>query len=71
MGEDYGRIQSDEAAEWTKAAYKKFRKTGDLAAMDPAISKFSPTRHCGSTSEQFYAARKEVRLLPFNLVSIY
>ncbi|KAF2801996.1 DNA-directed RNA polymeras-like protein I subunit [Mytilinidion resinicola] len=59
MEEAFGKIQSEEATEWTKAAYKRYRKTGDLAAMDPAISRFSPTRHCGSTSEQFYAARKK------------
>ncbi|OCK74654.1 beta and beta-prime subunits of DNA dependent RNA-polymerase [Lepidopterella palustris CBS 459.81] len=59
MGDDYAKIQSPEAMEWTKAAYKKARKTGDLAAMDPATAVYAPSRFAGSTSEKFYAARKE------------
>ena len=61
MSEDFAKIQSPEAAEWTKAAFKKTRKTGDVTAMDPALSVYSPSRFSGSTSEKFYAARKEVR----------
>ena len=60
MVESYAKVHSDEASKWNKAAYKKVRKTGDPAAMDPALSVFSPWSHSGSTSEKFFAAKKEV-----------
>ncbi|KAF2195552.1 DNA-directed RNA polymeras-like protein I subunit [Zopfia rhizophila CBS 207.26] len=59
MGESYVQVYSKEATEHTKAAYKKVRKTGDPAAMDPALSVFPPGRYSGSVSEKFYTAKKE------------
>ncbi|KAF2147473.1 uncharacterized protein K452DRAFT_314616 [Aplosporella prunicola CBS 121167] len=55
----FTKLMSDEATEWNKSAVKKYKKTGDLGCMDPAISKFTPGRFAGSTSENFYAARKK------------
>ncbi|KAF2011853.1 DNA-directed RNA polymeras-like protein I subunit [Aaosphaeria arxii CBS 175.79] len=57
--EAYSEVQSAEAVEHTKAAHKKVRKTGDVAAMDPSLAVFNPGRHCGATSEKFFAAKKE------------
>ncbi|KAH7119114.1 DNA-directed RNA polymerase-like protein I subunit [Dendryphion nanum] len=59
VAEAYGEVRSDEAAEHTKAAYKKVRKTGNVSAMDPSLAHFNPGRHSGATSETFYAAKKE------------
>ena len=58
--DEFSSIQSDEASEWNKTAIKKVKKSGDLAAMDPAISVFSPSRMAGSTSEKFHKAVKKV-----------
>lgn len=59
--EAYHKVKDSDASEHTKAAYKRFRKTGDIAAMDPSLALYSPGRHSGAISEKFYAARKEVR----------
>ncbi|KAK5168732.1 uncharacterized protein LTR77_006041 [Saxophila tyrrhenica] len=50
--EEFGRLISEEAAEYNKKAEKKHRKTGDLGAMDPALSRYTPGTHAGSTSEK-------------------
>jgi DNA-directed RNA polymerase I subunit RPA1 len=60
ISEAYAEVNSPEATEHTKAAYKRYRKTGDLAAMDPSLALYTPGRHSGATSEKFYAAKKEV-----------
>ncbi|OJD37194.1 dna-directed rna polymerase i subunit rpa1 [Diplodia corticola] len=52
------RLQNDEASEWNKSASKKYRKTGDLGCMDPALAKWNPSRYA-VTSENFYQAKKE------------
>ncbi|KAF2001316.1 beta and beta-prime subunits of DNA dependent RNA-polymerase [Amniculicola lignicola CBS 123094] len=57
--EGYPEVNSPEATEHMKSAYKKARKTGDLAAMDPATAVYTPGRYSGSTSEKFYAAKRE------------
>ncbi|KAF2791962.1 DNA-directed RNA polymerase I subunit RPA1 [Melanomma pulvis-pyrius CBS 109.77] len=59
IAESYTEVYSKEATEHTKAAWKKVRKTGNLAAMDPATSVYTPGSHSGSTSENFYAAKRE------------
>ncbi|KAF2272221.1 DNA-directed RNA polymeras-like protein I subunit [Westerdykella ornata] len=59
IAEAYAEVHSPEAAEHTKAAYKKVRKTRDIAAMDPSLAHYTPGRHSGATSEKFYAAKKE------------
>ncbi|KAF2083270.1 beta and beta-prime subunits of DNA dependent RNA-polymerase [Saccharata proteae CBS 121410] len=55
----FAKLMNDEAAEWNKTAVKKYKKTGDLGCVDPAISVFAPGRHAGSTSEKFFAAKKK------------
>jgi DNA-directed RNA polymerase I subunit RPA1 len=62
IAESYTEVHSPEAAEHTKAAYKKVRKTGDIAAMDPSLAVYTPGSHSGATSEKFYAAKKAVSL---------
>lgn len=57
--EEFDKIQSDEAPDWNKQAIKAVKKTGDVAAMDPALSVFSPSRWAGSTSEKFWTAQKK------------
>ncbi|KAK4545068.1 hypothetical protein LTR36_003619 [Oleoguttula mirabilis] len=52
------KVMSKEAAEYTKAAEKKYRKTGDLGASDPALAVYSPSRHAGSISEKVYGGVK-------------
>jgi DNA-directed RNA polymerase beta' subunit len=61
IAESYTEVHSPEAVEHTKAAYKKFKKTGNYAAMDPSLAVYTPGRHGGATSEKFFAARKNVR----------
>lgn len=62
--EHYPKLQSEEASDWTKKAWKKVAKTGDLGAMDPALAVYNPNRHCGSTSEKFFAAKRKVVVIP-------
>lgn len=59
ISEGYSEVHSTEATQHNKEAYKMVRKTGDIAAKDPALAVFTPGRHSGSTSEKFYAAKKE------------
>ncbi|KAF2753803.1 DNA-directed RNA polymeras-like protein I subunit [Pseudovirgaria hyperparasitica] len=59
LREDFTKVQSDEAIDATKAAHKKFKRSGDLGSSDPALSQFAPGRHCGSTSERFFEARRK------------
>jgi DNA-directed RNA polymerase I subunit RPA1 len=65
IAESYSEVHSPEAAEHTKAAYKKVRKTGDMAAMDPSLALYTPGSHSGATSEKFYAAKKKVCVRSF------
>lgn len=60
LGESYGKVFSEEASDYTKSAYKKYKKTGLLSAKDPALSVYSPSRYSGSTSEKFYAEKHDV-----------
>lgn len=60
--ESYEHVFSKEATDHTKAAWKKVRKTGNDAAMDPALAVFTPSRHSGSTSEKFFSAKRDVSL---------
>ncbi|KAK3058134.1 hypothetical protein LTR09_001212 [Extremus antarcticus] len=57
--DDYGRMLSPEAAEYTKLAEKRFRKTNDLGASDPALSIYPPGTHAGSLSERMLRERRE------------
>ena len=59
MREEFSRILSEEAGEWNKTAEKKFRKTGDLGASDPALAVFPPATNAGSMSERVYRAAKD------------
>ncbi|KAF2196404.1 beta and beta-prime subunits of DNA dependent RNA-polymerase [Delitschia confertaspora ATCC 74209] len=59
IADNYAHVQSEEATEYTKAAYKKVKKTGDVASADPALAVYTPSRFSGSVSEKFFAARRE------------
>ncbi|KAF2487058.1 hypothetical protein BDY17DRAFT_244162 [Neohortaea acidophila] len=59
MRDHFEKIMSEEAAEYNKKAEKKYRKTGDLAAADPALAVYPPARFAGSTSEKVYRAVKD------------
>lgn len=52
------KLHNEEASEWNKNAAKKYRKTGDLGCMDPALAKWNPGRYA-VTSESFYTAKKK------------
>ncbi|KAF2124193.1 beta and beta-prime subunits of DNA dependent RNA-polymerase [Dothidotthia symphoricarpi CBS 119687] len=56
--EAFGRVFSKEAADHNKKAAKKAKK-GDVVSIDPVLSVYMPSRHCGSTSEKFFHAKKE------------
>ncbi|KZF25200.1 DNA-directed RNA polymeras-like protein I subunit [Xylona heveae TC161] len=51
--DEFQKIISDEAPDWSKTAMKKVKKTGKIDAMDPALARFPPGRFFGSTSESF------------------
>jgi DNA-directed RNA polymerase beta' subunit len=55
--EAFGQVWSPEAADHNKKAAKKARK-GAISAMDPVTGVYTPSRHCGSTSEKFFEAKK-------------
>ncbi|PGH11033.1 hypothetical protein AJ80_07309 [Polytolypa hystricis UAMH7299] len=56
--QEFEKLKGSEAAEWTKNAMKKVRKTGKFDAVDPALAHFPPAAHLGSTSESFAEALK-------------
>ncbi|GAB7347551.1 hypothetical protein MBLNU459_g4442t1 [Dothideomycetes sp. NU459] len=57
--DEYSKIMSTEASEYNKNAEKKYRRTGDLGASDPALSIYSPTRFAGATSEKLMRSAKK------------
>jgi DNA-directed RNA polymerase beta' subunit len=65
--DSYQYVFSKEASDYNKAAWKKCRKTKNPAAMDPALATYEPGRYSGSTSEKFFAAKKDVST-PFHIV---
>ncbi|KAH8712233.1 DNA-directed RNA polymerase-like protein I subunit [Phaeosphaeriaceae sp. PMI808] len=56
--EAFAQVFSPEATEHNKKAAKKARK-GAVAAIDPALAVYTPSRHSGSTSETFLQAKKD------------
>jgi DNA-directed RNA polymerase beta' subunit len=58
MREEWTKVLSEDAMEWNKSAERKYRKTGNLGAIDPALSVFNPSTHGGSTSEKLYRASR-------------
>ncbi|KAI9809454.1 MAG: hypothetical protein M1827_006834 [Pycnora praestabilis] len=56
--EEFQKIITEDADNWSKAAMKKVKKTRNIDAMDPALAHFSPSRFLGSTSENFAGALK-------------
>lgn len=67
--DDISRMVNDEAIEYMKKARKTVGNTGDIAAMDPALSIYPPHANAGSTSEKFFdAARKYVNDNPDGLI---
>ncbi|KAK3703084.1 hypothetical protein LTR37_014695 [Vermiconidia calcicola] len=58
MRDQFERILSEEASEYNKSAEKKYRKTADLGASDPALSRYGPATHAGSTSEKILRASR-------------
>jgi DNA-directed RNA polymerase I subunit RPA1 len=59
MGQDFGTLISEEAKEHNKVAEKKFRKTNDLGASDPALAVYPPARHAGSMSEKMMVKARQ------------
>ncbi|KAL2358495.1 hypothetical protein BJ546DRAFT_12388 [Cryomyces antarcticus] len=59
INQEFNQIFSNEAADYHKAAAKRYRKTGDLGASDPALALYNPARHAGATSESFLDATKK------------
>lgn len=57
--DEFHRVISKEASEYGKAAEKKYRKTGDLGASDPALSIYNPARFAGSKSEKIQRTAKK------------
>ncbi|KJX99061.1 dna-directed rna polymerase i subunit rpa1 like protein [Zymoseptoria brevis] len=55
MNDNMASLISEEAKEHNKAAEKKYRKSGDLGASDPALAVYPPARHAGSISEKLLA----------------
>lgn len=60
LGDAYEKVFSEEATEFTKSAYKKYKKSGKLSAKGPALADYPPSRFSGSTSETFFAAKSDV-----------
>lgn len=56
--EEFSKLGDSGAGEWHKVAMRKFRKSGNLDAMDPVLAHFNPGSAMGSTSEKFAAALK-------------
>ncbi|EER42274.1 DNA-directed RNA polymerase I [Histoplasma capsulatum H143] len=56
--DEFNRVKSDKAGDWNRHAIKKYRKTGKLDCVDPALSLFPPGSCYGSTSETFAMALK-------------
>lgn len=59
MREHFEKIMSDEAAEHNRQAERKYRKSDNLSASDPALSLYPPAKYAGSTSEKAYRAAKD------------
>ncbi|KAK7561108.1 DNA-directed RNA polymerase-like protein I subunit [Phyllosticta citricarpa] len=59
LGGHFARMLNDEVGDYNKLATKSYRKTGDLAVMDPATSIYPPATQPGSTSERFFQAKKK------------
>jgi DNA-directed RNA polymerase I subunit RPA1 len=55
---ELGSLISEDAKEHNKAAEKRYRKTGDLGASDPALSLYPPSKYAGSMSEKVYTQSK-------------
>jgi DNA-directed RNA polymerase beta' subunit len=62
LGDAYAKVFSEEATEYTKSAYKKYKKSGKLSAKGPALAEYPPSRYSGSTSETFFAAKTDVSI---------
>ncbi|KAJ9621608.1 hypothetical protein H2203_007095 [Taxawa tesnikishii (nom. ined.)] len=58
MRDEFPRIYNDKAAEDTKEAERKYRKTGDLGASDPALANWNPGKYAGAKSEKVYRSFK-------------
>lgn len=56
---DFGNLISEEAREYTKSSEKKYRRTGNLGASDPALSLYPPAKYAGSMSEKIYTTSKK------------
>ncbi|KAI1915489.1 hypothetical protein LOZ61_001683 [Ophidiomyces ophidiicola] len=58
---EYDKIASCDASDWSRDAMKVVRKTGKLDAKDPALTLYPPNANFGSTSESFTAALSKYR----------
>ncbi|KAF4548994.1 DNA-directed RNA polymerase I subunit rpa1-like protein [Elsinoe fawcettii] len=51
---EFEKVGNEDAQEHVKKAEKLYRRTGDLACIDPALSLYPPAAHAGSISEKLY-----------------
>ena len=58
MKGEWQRIIDDDASDWNQRAERRYRRTGDLGASEPALSLFNPATHGGSTSETLFRASR-------------
>lgn len=56
--DEFHRLEDTGAAAYSKQAMKRYRKTGRLDAMDPALAIWNPASSIGSTSESFATSLK-------------
>ncbi|KAH9827522.1 DNA-directed RNA polymerase I subunit rpa1-like [Teratosphaeria destructans] len=61
VADDFARVRSEEASEYNKSAYRKWKKFNtassnnqSLDVSEPALSMYPPSRYAGSTSEKMY-----------------
>ncbi|PGG97586.1 hypothetical protein AJ79_09149 [Helicocarpus griseus UAMH5409] len=57
--DEFDKVKSDKAGDWNQEAIKKFKKTGKLDCVDPALALYPPGSCYGSTSEAFASALKK------------
>ena len=56
--EEFGKLKDVGATNYHKSAMKKYRKTGQMDCIDPALAQYNPGSSIGATSEKFALALK-------------
>lgn len=58
LAQNLHRLKDSGAEEYNKSAIKRYRKTGKVDCIDPALALYNPGSNVGSTSESFAMALK-------------